>query len=79
MAQRVSQGEQVAADQMRRERDGTAGLVQCEGCPPGVFVADDPSAGADRGLCSRHRRQHPDAWMTYTPDLYEGYDAAGRL
>lgn len=79
MGQRVSKREQVAVEQMRQERNGTAALVQCEGCPAGVLVRDDPRDGADRGLCQRHRRQHPDAWMSYEPGPHEGYDVVGNL
>lgn len=55
------------------ERNGTAGRVQCEGCPPGYLTAR-PS-----GLCERHEPVHPDAWMSYEPRLDEGYDVAGNL
>lgn len=55
------------------ERDGTAGLVQCEGCPAG-HLTRDPS-----GLCWKHQPVHPDAWMSYEPHFDEGYDVAGNL
>jgi len=76
MGQKVSKREMDAVEEMRLERSGLAGLVQCEGCPAGVLVVDSPET---EGLCSSHRRQHPDAWMAYQPGPDEGYDVIGNL
>lgn len=60
MAQRVSKREQAAVEQLRRERDGTAGLVQCEGCPDTMLVPESI------GVCERH--------LPVSPHLAEVYD-----
>jgi hypothetical protein len=36
----------------RREREGTAGLEQCDGCPAGGLYRPDPARMIDG--CSRH-------------------------
>jgi hypothetical protein len=56
MGQKVSKREQAAVEQMRRERDGTAGMVQCEGCPTGTPLVIG-GEGLYDGLCERHRNQ----------------------
>lgn len=73
MAQRVSKREQRAVEALRLERQGLTGLVQCEGCPETMLVPEDP------GLCERHQPTHPDAWMAYQPNPFEGYDVIGNL
>lgn len=55
VSQRVSKREQVAVEAMRREREGTTGLVQCPGCPETSLVPDGP--GFLDGMCVRHRNE----------------------
>jgi hypothetical protein len=70
MGQKVSKRELAANEAMRRERDGTAGMVQCEGCPSGtplVLGGDGPYDG----LCERHRNQVMTSAHATEQDIYE--------
>lgn len=51
MSQKVGRREIEANEATRRVLNGTAGLVQCDGCHAGVLVPDGP----DGPLCERHR------------------------
>lgn len=42
MGQKVSAREIRNSEQLRREREGTAGLEQCPGCPAGGMFRPDP-------------------------------------
>lgn len=55
MSGKVSRREIEANAAAAAERNGTAGLVQCEGCPAGVLVHGGP--GWLDGLCDRHRAE----------------------
>ena len=70
---KVSKREIEMFDQLRRERDGTAGMIQCAGCPDPNLV---PEA---QGLCAQHMPKHPDAWQAYQPGYDESYDVIGNL
>lgn len=47
----VSKRERAAVEALADERHGVAGLVQCEGCPPGGLV---PAGGEYDGMCPSH-------------------------
>ncbi len=55
VGQLVSKREQAAVEELRREREGTTGLVQCPGCPETSLVPDGP--GFLDGMCGRHRNE----------------------
>lgn len=69
---KISRRELAMVEQLRQERQGTAGMAQCPGCP-------DPCLVPEGTECWKHTPQHPDAWMSYEPGPDEGYDVAGRL
>ena len=49
---KVSKREIEQNETARRDRDGTAGLEQCDGCPPGGRFRPDPANMIDG--CPRH-------------------------
>lgn len=53
MGQKVSKRETELNEAARREREGTAGLEQCPGCPAGGMFRPDPRDSLVDG-CSRH-------------------------
>lgn len=71
MAEKVSRHLLAQFEQLRRERNGTAGLVQCAGCPEPNLVPEG------REVCWRHEPVHPDAWQAY--EVGPVWDVAGNL
>ena len=70
MSQKVSKRERAAVEAMRRERDGTAGMVQCEGCPSGTPLVPGGDGRYD-GLCERHRNEVMTSAHAAEQDIYE--------
>lgn len=56
MGQKVSKRETELNETARREREGTAGLEQCPGCPAGGMFRPDPAGMIDG--CAWHSSAH---------------------